>query len=116
MEALAKEKGVRFSGIKRSSKEDQFFQGTTIADTLDNYAGATQDGYQFVAGTAWLFARPELDQALDYLFIDEAGQVSLANVIAMGVCAKNIVLGWRSDAAFATDSGRSSGRLWGFRT
>ena len=29
---------------------------------------------------------------LDYLFIDEAGQVSVANVIAMGTSARNIVL------------------------
>jgi uncharacterized protein len=29
---------------------------------------------------------------LDFLFIDEAGQVSLANVVASGVAAKNIVL------------------------
>jgi superfamily I DNA and/or RNA helicase len=33
-----------------------------------------------------------LDQQLDYLFVDEAGQVSLANTIAMGVSAKNVVL------------------------
>jgi uncharacterized protein len=45
-----------------------------------------------IAGTAWLFARPELDQSLDYLFIDEAGQVSLANLMAMGLSARNIVL------------------------
>jgi len=45
-----------------------------------------------VAGTAWLFARPEHDRAFDYLFIDEAGQVGLANVVAMGVAARNIVL------------------------
>src|SRR3546814_12894851 len=47
---------------------------------------------QLVAGTAWLFARPEHDQAFDYLFVDEAGQVGLANVVAMGVAARNIVL------------------------
>ena len=45
-----------------------------------------------IAGTAWLFARAELDNALDYLFVDEAGQVSLANIVAMGVSAKNIIL------------------------
>ncbi|TIQ33121.1 MAG: TM0106 family RecB-like putative nuclease [Mesorhizobium sp.] len=45
-----------------------------------------------VGGTAWLFARPDFEQAFDYLFVDEAGQVSLANLIAMGTCAKNIVL------------------------
>ena len=45
-----------------------------------------------VGGTAWLFARPEHDQEFDYLFVDEAGQVSLANILATGSAAKNIVL------------------------
>jgi hypothetical protein len=27
-----------------------------------------------------------------YLFVDEAGQVSIANIVAMGTCAKNVVL------------------------
>ncbi|WP_447978478.1 TM0106 family RecB-like putative nuclease [Candidatus Nitrospira bockiana] len=45
-----------------------------------------------VGGTAWLFSRPEWEGTLDYLFIDEAGQVSLANAIAMARCAKNLVL------------------------
>ncbi|MPZ39976.1 MAG: hypothetical protein GEU95_18350 [Rhizobiales bacterium] len=91
IEALAQEQRVRFSGIKKSSREEQFFGGSMIVDTLDNDA-ATQGGHRLIAGTAWLFARSDLDQALDYLFIDEAGQVSLANVLAMGVSAKNIVL------------------------
>ena len=45
-----------------------------------------------VGGTAWAFARQDLDQCFDYLFIDEAGQVSLANAVAMGLAAQNIVL------------------------
>lgn len=45
-----------------------------------------------VGGTAWLFARPEFLQTFDYLFVDEGGQVSIANIVAMGTCAKNIVL------------------------
>ncbi|MCL0044517.1 TM0106 family RecB-like putative nuclease, partial [Dehalococcoidia bacterium] len=44
------------------------------------------------AGTAWLFSRPGFRQELDYLFVDEAGQVALANVVAMATSAKNIVL------------------------
>ena len=91
VEAVAQEQSVTFRGIKKSSNEDQFFNGQQIGDTLKN-EDATTRGHQLIAGTAWLFARPDLDQALDYLFIDEAGQVSLANVIAMGVSAKNIVL------------------------
>lgn len=45
-----------------------------------------------IGGTAWLFTLPEWEGALDFLFIDEAGQVSLANAVAMARCAKNIVL------------------------
>jgi len=47
---------------------------------------------QVVGGTAFFFARPEWEQALDWLFVDEAGQVGLANMVAMGRCARNIVL------------------------
>ena len=45
-----------------------------------------------VGGTAWLFSRPEWEGVLDYLFIDEAGQVPLANAIAMARCAHNLIL------------------------
>ena len=45
-----------------------------------------------VGGTAWLFSREDFDQSFDYLFVDEAGQVSVANIVAMATCAKNIVL------------------------
>jgi hypothetical protein len=49
-------------------------------------------GTNVLAGTAWLFSRPEFDQRLDYLVVDEAGQLSLANVCAVGTAAKNLVL------------------------
>lgn len=45
-----------------------------------------------IGTTAWGFARPDLEQAFDYLFIDEAGQVSVANLIAMSSSTKNIIL------------------------
>jgi len=45
-----------------------------------------------VGGTAWVFSRPELQGRFDYLFIDEAGQTSLANAVAMGLCATNLIL------------------------
>ena len=48
--------------------------------------------YPLVAGTAWLFARPEHDQQFDYLMVDEAGQVALANIVAVGTAAQNVVL------------------------
>ncbi len=92
VEKQAQKRGLRFNGIKKSSNEDQFLDGGgMIKDTTDNKE-ASSSVFQLVAGTAWLFARPEFDQAFDYLFVDEAGQVSLANIVAMGCSAKNIVL------------------------
>src|SRR6185369_1555249 len=56
--------------------------------------GGARDAYidGVACGTAWLFTRPEWEGVLDFLFIDEAGQVSLANAVAMARCAKNLVL------------------------
>ena len=48
--------------------------------------------FNLIGGTAWLFARPEMQGVLDYLFVDEAGQVSLANAVAMSDSTANIVL------------------------
>lgn len=45
-----------------------------------------------VGTTAWGFARSELHRQFDYLFIDEAGQVSLANLIGVSQATENIVL------------------------
>lgn len=44
-----------------------------------------------VGGTAWLYAALS-DASVDLLIIDEAGQYSLANTIAAGACARNLML------------------------
>lgn len=53
---------------------------------------ATLATSQLVGGTAFFFAREQNVQKFDWLFVDEAGQVSLANLLAMGRIARNIVL------------------------
>lgn len=47
---------------------------------------------QIVAGTVWLWSRPEMADSVDVLFVDEAGQMSLANVLAASPAADSIVL------------------------
>ena len=44
------------------------------------------------AGTSWLWASPKMIGAVDVLFVDEAGQISLANVIATSTATRSIVL------------------------
>ncbi|MCL6562005.1 MAG: TM0106 family RecB-like putative nuclease [Firmicutes bacterium] len=53
---------------------------------------AFQGGARLVAGTAWVFAREEWDRQLDYLVIDEAGQFALADTLAAGGAARNLIL------------------------
>lgn len=92
IEQAALTRGVRFRGIKKSSGEDGYHSATGMIENTTKNEEVEEGSHQLIAGTAWLFAREALDQALDYLFIDEAGQVSLANVIAMGTSARNIIL------------------------
>lgn len=47
---------------------------------------------QVVGGTAWMWSRDEYEGVVDVLFIDEAGQMSLANALAVSLCAKSVVL------------------------
>jgi hypothetical protein len=44
------------------------------------------------AATAWFWARPDAAATVDALFIDEAAQMSLANVLAVSQAARTIVL------------------------
>ena len=55
-------------------------------------AGLVKGTAQMVAGTAWLWSREEFLESVDVLFIDEAGQMSLANVVAVSQAARNLVL------------------------
>jgi len=95
IERVAQDTGVRFKGLKKSSagNPESEFKGDYVRSEADNSAFANAPaGVQLFAGTAWLFSRPELDSTLDYLVIDEAGQVSLADALAMGTAARNLIL------------------------
>jgi predicted RecB family nuclease len=65
-----------------------------IRFTTDNAEplAALRGGTQVVGGTAWLWSREEYLEGIDVLFVDEAGQMSLANVLAVSQAAKSIVL------------------------
>ena len=47
---------------------------------------------EVAGGTAWLWARAEMAGAVDVLVIDEAGQMSLANTLAVCQAAPSLVL------------------------
>jgi predicted RecB family nuclease len=86
------EAGLSVRGLKKSSggPESEYERGPI--ESAEGIEPFLDPELRLLAGTAWLFARPELDQELDYLFIDEAGQISLADALAMGTSARTLVL------------------------
>ncbi|MBS0563318.1 MAG: TM0106 family RecB-like putative nuclease [Proteobacteria bacterium] len=75
---------------KTSGEDDGYPDDCPVRRTTDNAEAA--GGRNIVGATAWFFSRDENVQAFDWLFVDEAGQVGLANIVAMGRAARNIVL------------------------
>ena len=63
------------------------------------HIGKSSDGLEssgsgpvVIGATSWMFCRPEWEGNLDYIFVDEAGQFSLANAVGVGMSAANLVL------------------------
>ena len=75
---------------KTSGEDDGYPEDCAVRRTTSNDDAA--GGRHVVGATAWFFSRDENVQAFDWLFVDEAGQVGLANMAAMGRAARNIVL------------------------
>jgi len=64
----------------------------SLAENSDALTAIQSGDANVVGGTAWLWSRPELASAVDVLFIDEAGQMALANVLAISQAANSVVL------------------------
>jgi uncharacterized protein len=54
--------------------------------------GLADGSLDVVGGTAWVWAREDMVGSVDVLFIDEAGQMSLADVIAASLSGTSLVL------------------------
>ncbi|MBV8195809.1 MAG: DNA2/NAM7 family helicase, partial [Candidatus Dormibacteraeota bacterium] len=78
---------------KCDEKELCAADGVQRAERNDDVVTALeQDSVDIAGGTAWLFADDKLSGCFDTLIVDEAGQMSLADVVAVSRCARNIVL------------------------
>lgn len=58
----------------------------------DLFAALSGGAASVGGGTAWLWSRPDAFETVDVLFVDEAAQMSLANVLAVSQAAKTVVL------------------------
>jgi predicted RecB family nuclease len=95
VQVAADEDGIAIHCVRKISDEAQDDEIRNVEVTDDNavpldrlQSGRAQVG----AGTAWMWARPEYADTLHALFIDEAGQMALADVVAAARAARNLVL------------------------
>ncbi len=91
---VAREEGVSLHVIQKTN-EDDGCEETMVSQTDDNREvrdAIARGETQVAAGTAWLWSRSEMAESVDVLFVDEAGQMSLADVLAVSQAAKSLVL------------------------
>jgi len=68
-------------------------EGVTVADSSDDALQSLASGkVNVLGGTSWLWSPAKASEAVDVLFIDEAGQMSLADVLAVAQASKKLVL------------------------
>jgi len=75
-----------------SNENDEGASVTALGDNAEALQALQSGQANVLGGTAWLWARPEFASSVDVLFVDEAGQMSLANVLAISGAARSIVL------------------------
>ncbi|MGH3517100.1 MAG: TM0106 family RecB-like putative nuclease [Haloechinothrix sp.] len=86
---------VRRPALQKRTKPEDFCGAPGVEETTDNNVVVQRlaDGTAtLVGGTAWLWSRPDLAEAVDVLVVDEAGQFSLANALAVAQSARSMVL------------------------
>jgi Ni2+-binding GTPase involved in maturation of urease and hydrogenase len=91
---VAHKTGVPLRAVQKVNGKDAC-DHPMVEQTKDNQAvldALTSGEAHVAAGTAWLWARQDMANSVHVLFIDEAGQMSLANVLAASQAATSSVL------------------------
>jgi len=101
LDAVTKEAAARGQAVRLAHKvgtgdaEDDEGDASGIAEVDTNedaFALLTDGATNVLGGTAWMWARPEFRKSVDVLFVDEAGQMSLANSLAVTQATNSLVL------------------------
>jgi uncharacterized protein len=94
VERVAAGRGFAFRGRKKCSAgnpESEFASPHGLIESVDDNEALNDPEVALTAGTAWHYCREDT-RPLDYLVIDEAGQVSLADALALATAARNVIL------------------------
>lgn len=92
--ASARQRGVRLNAVQKA-REGEGCEDSMVTQVDDNAAIRTalnSRSATLAAGTAWLWAREDMADSIDVLVVDEAGQMSLADVVAISQAARSVIL------------------------
>lgn len=90
--AAATERDQTVRCIQKPGKPEADQANLVFAKNNADVFQALRGRCDVAAGTAWLWSRAEALESVDVLFVDEAAQVSLANVLAVSQAAPSLVL------------------------
>jgi uncharacterized protein len=90
--AAADELGIDMQCCHKADEVHDPQHRLTFAKKSEDLINALGSDVNVGGGTAWLWSRPDAFETLDVLFVDEAAQISLANVLAVAQAAKTVVL------------------------
>ena len=89
----ADKRGVHVNIGQLSSRGEPTYADAIHMRKNEEARDALADGtVDVVGGTTWLWSREDMTGSVDFLFIDEAGQMSLADAVAASLCTRNLVL------------------------
>jgi predicted RecB family nuclease len=88
----ADELGIGLQCCQKADEVEAPQYRLSFAKSNDDLFAALRSGASVGGGTAWLWSRPDAFETVDVLFVDEAAQMSLANVLAVSQAAKAVVL------------------------
>lgn len=80
------------AALKADRADERTAEIVGVAKTARIAEGLAEREVGLVGGTAWLWAHPDLEGSVDVLVIDEAGQFSLANAVAVAPAARRGVV------------------------
>ena len=86
------ENGTDLTAIQKSAEKEADLNRLRFTTKNEDVFSALARDCQVAGGTAWLWARPEAQNTVDVLFVDEAAQMSLANVLAVSSATAGLVL------------------------
>jgi predicted RecB family nuclease len=96
IEAAAKEAEAQGLDLRAIHREEGQYSGRWGIKYEKNYdairQGLTDGSIDVLAATAWCWVRPDFEGIVDVLIVDEAGQMSLSNVLAASPGGKGLVL------------------------